>query len=285
MAQIYDIKEDLTLADSCLCFITPNSTVLEIGSATGYATRFMSEKYNCKVTCIEKIPEMAEMGRKYAQQMIIADLESDNWDLEITGLFDHIIFADVLEHLHNPDKVLAKALKFLKHDGCVITSIPNIGHNAIIMELRNGKFNYTETGLLDNTHIHFMTRQSIYNIFHSNHLHCVAEENKHIRPCDTELGCYYIQNPLMALSLIRKRDGHVYRFVQKWIKTPAPQCSKNKLGDKLSIGKQLFELLYDIACFIKRKLNINTPGIITRLVHKPIEKNEKKRYERYESKS
>ena len=228
---------------------------------------------------------MAELGRKYAQQMIVADLECNDWDQKITGSFDYIVFADVLEHLRNPDKALAKALKFLKDDGYIITSIPNIGHNAVIMDLRNGKFNYTETGLLDNTHIHFMTRQSISEIFLNNNLYCIAEENKQIRPCDTELGCYYIQNPLLALSLIRKRDGHVYRFVQKWSKNPTLEYSKSKSGDKLSIGKQFFELVYDMACFLKRKLNIKTPKIITNLVHKPVEKNEKKRYEKYESKS
>ena len=87
MALIYDIKEELTVSDSCLCFLTPNTTVLEFGSATGYATRYMIEKFDCTVTCIEKMQEMAEIGKKIAHKMIIADIEDDNYQNTSVYLF------------------------------------------------------------------------------------------------------------------------------------------------------------------------------------------------------
>ena len=158
MARIYHIEDELVISDSCLCFLKPGSTVLEFGSATGYATRYMKENLGCHVTCIEKIPEMVEAGRAIADKMIQADVETDSWENELDQLFDFIMFADILEHLRNPSAVVARAKAFLKPDGRILTSIPNIAHNAIIMSLRSGKFKYTETGLLDNTHIHFMTR-------------------------------------------------------------------------------------------------------------------------------
>ncbi|MDD4993873.1 MAG: class I SAM-dependent methyltransferase [Paludibacter sp.] len=285
MAQVYDIKEELSLSDSCLCFLTPNSTVLEFGSATGYATRYMTEKFNCKVTCIEINPQMAAIGKQYAQKMIIADIESDEWEKEVVGYFDYIVFADVLEHLRNPAEIISRATPFLSENGVILTSIPNIGHNAIIMNLRNGKFNYTEIGLLDNTHIHFLTRESITKIFQTNNLYCLAEESKVIRPCDTELETYYIQNPLLALSLISKKDGHIYRYVQKWGKIK-PEISKTKIvGERLSLGQKIVELTYDLACYIKRKLKIETPRIIASVMQKPIIEKDKKRYDKYNSKS
>jgi 2-polyprenyl-3-methyl-5-hydroxy-6-metoxy-1,4-benzoquinol methylase len=284
MALIYDIKEELTVSDSCLCFLTPNATVLEFGSATGYATRYMIEKFNCTVTCIEKVPEMAEIGKKIAHKMIVADIEDDQWENEIDCTYDFIIFADVLEHLHNPKNVIARVKKFLKEDGFILTSIPNIGHNAILMSLRNGKFRYTETGLLDNTHIHFFTREGIYEMFHQNELYCNAEENKEIRPCDTEFESYYIQNPLLALSLINKKDGHVYRYVEKWgIKKPV-KYEKMIVGTSFSMSKKILELAYDMACYAKRRMKINTPKLVTNLVHKPLENKDKERYEKYNSK-
>lgn len=283
MAIIYDIKEELTVSDSCLCFLTPNATVLEFGSATGYATRYMIKKYNCTVTCIEKIPEMAEIGRKIAHKMIVADIEADEWENQIDCTYDFIIFADVLEHLLNPEKVIARVKRFLKADGFILTSIPNIGHNAIIMSLRNGKFRYTETGLLDNTHIHFFTREGIFEMFNKNGLNCNAEENKVIRPCDTELESYYIQNPCLAPSLIRKKDGHVYRYVQKWGTKEPEKNDKFIVGKSLSASKMLIELGYDLACYVKRRLKIVTPKLVTTLVQKPLENKEKKRYEKYNS--
>ena len=285
MAQIYDIKDELTVSDSCLCFLTPNAKVLEFGSATGYATRYMTKKFNSEVTCVEINSEMAEIGRQYANKMIIADIEGDEWEKKLNCCFDYIIFADVLEHLHHPDRIIARAKRFLKEDGYILTSIPNIGHNAIIMNLRNGLFKYTETGLLDNTHIHFLTRQSIFEMFEDNKLFCVAEENKVIRPCNTELKCYYIQNPLLAISLIGKKDGHIYRYVQKWSKKQSETHQNKNVGEELSFVEKICELVYDLACYLKRKLNMRTPKIFTTFVHTPIENKDKKRYEKYNSKS
>jgi len=285
MAEIYNIVDELEVSDSCLCFLTPNAKVLEFGSATGYATRYMTEKYNCKVTCIEISPQMAEIGRNFCNKMIVADIEADEWEKELESKYDYIIFADVLEHLRKPQLVIEKAKQFLKKDGYILTSIPNIGHNAIIMNLRNGIFEYTEVGLLDNTHIHFLTRKSISEIFESNGLYCVAEEDKVIRPCNTELECYYIQNPIMALSLIGKKDGHVYRYVQKWSFNKPEELNGKIIGERFSIIEKLFELGYDFACYAKRKLNISTPKIIDILVQRPIAKKDKKRYEKYNSKS
>lgn len=282
MAQIYHIEDELVISDSCLCFLKPGTTVLEFGSATGYATQYMKEKLGCRVTCIEKVPEMVEKGRLIADKMIQADVETDIWEKELDQQFDFIVFADILEHLKEPSKVVARAKPFLKSTGKILTSIPNIAHNAIIMSLRNGKFNYTETGLLDNTHIHFMTRKSIMKMFEENGLFCAGEENKFIRPSDTELKTYYCQNPLLSLSLISNPDGHVYRFVHAWTFNKDSQIMKNE-GIKMNFFTKIFELSYDIASFVKRKFEIDTPRILTFLVHKPIERKQSKRYEKYNS--
>jgi 2-polyprenyl-3-methyl-5-hydroxy-6-metoxy-1,4-benzoquinol methylase len=284
MAEFYDIKDELTVADSCLCFLTPGAVVLEVGSATGYATRYMTEKLNCTVSCIEKSPAMAALGKRYAKKMIVADLEADNWESELENdRFDYIMFADVLEHLQNPSDVLRRIKPFLKENGYILSSIPNIGHASIIIGLRNGVFDYREKGLLDNTHIYFMTRKSIHSIFNQNGLYCAAEENRMIRPCDTEFEYFYCLNPLLALSVISKRDAHVYRFVQKWSVNKIENLVENK-GNKLNLFARIYELFYDLLCFIRRRTGVKTPALITGIFHHPAEKKEKKRYEKYQSK-
>lgn len=280
MARIYN-QDEITLADGCLCLLPRHSSVLEIGSATGYATRYMTQKMDCTVTCIEKIPEMAEKCRQYAKNVIIADLETDDWELELKEKFDVIMFADVLEHLLHPDQVLARTIPFLKNGGCFVTSIPNIGHNAIIMSLRNGHFNYQEIGLLDNTHIHFFTHEGIDELFAKNNFYCIAEEDKLIRPCDTEFEQYYLKNAWIALSLIHKPDAHVYRYVQKWMPMAEKQHSKPM---RFNLLQQCFELCYDTACFCKRHLKMQTPKWFTNYVHKPMMKKDTQRYAKYATK-
>lgn len=282
MAEIYDIKDELTVSDSCLCFLTPNTKVLEVGSATGYATKYMTQKLNCHVTCIEKSPIMADIGRQFANKMIVADIETDNWEKELLNEeYDFIMFADVLEHLKNPTDVIRRIKPYLKENGYIISSIPNIGHNSIIIGLRNSIFDYQEKGLLDNTHIFFMTRKSVNRMFNENGFYCKTEENKVLRPCDTEFNYYYCLNPLLALSIIAKEDAHVYRFVQMWT---FYQREKNNYqrGQKFNLFVGLYELLYDLLCYIKRRNGLKTPSFITGIFHKPVEKKEKLRYEKYQ---
>ncbi len=105
--------------------------------------------------------------------------------------YDYILFIDVLEHLHNPKEVLTYIKSFLRPEGKIICSIPNIANWSIIANLLVfNRFHYTETGLLDSTHIHLFTRDEfildvqecgykIENFFYIN-LPSVEEQEKYI---------------------------------------------------------------------------------------------------------
>ena len=80
--------------------------------------------------------------------------------------FDYIIFGDVLEHLHNPLKTVVYCQRFLRENGHIIASIPNIQHISVMEGLMQGDFTYMESGLLDKTHIHFFTYNEIVRMFH-----------------------------------------------------------------------------------------------------------------------
>jgi 2-polyprenyl-3-methyl-5-hydroxy-6-metoxy-1,4-benzoquinol methylase len=76
-------------------------------------------------------------------------------------MFNTIVCADVLEHLIFPEKVLHFLVRdFLKNDGQVIISLPNIAHFSTRLSLLLGKFEYRESGILDKTHLHLYTQKS-----------------------------------------------------------------------------------------------------------------------------
>lgn len=81
--------------------------------------------------------------------------------------FDYIIFGDVLEHLHDPTGTILYCKELLKKDGHILASIPNLMHYSVMKDLLNGNFTYTDTGLLDRTHIHFFTYKEIIKMFES----------------------------------------------------------------------------------------------------------------------
>ncbi|ODS42169.1 MAG: hypothetical protein MSIBF_02195, partial [Candidatus Altiarchaeales archaeon IMC4] len=131
--------------------------ILEVGPSTGYITKILKSKGN-EVVCIEIDKEAAEKAKRYCDKMVMGDVETLDLDSRLKpNQFDVIIFGDVLEHLKSPNTVLKKVKKYLKPDGYVVASIPNIGHGDVILNLLNGKFTYTSKGLLDITHLRFFT--------------------------------------------------------------------------------------------------------------------------------
>ena len=80
--------------------------------------------------------------------------------------FDCIVFADVLEHLQNPWKVLKETTELLRENGVVISSIPNIRHYSTLISLAiKGIWPYRERGIHDETHLRFFTLKNIKRLF------------------------------------------------------------------------------------------------------------------------
>lgn len=145
--------------------IDPGSSILEVGCATGYMTSVLSEERGCRVTAIEMSQEMAEQASPFAERIIVGDITDPLiWDRIGTG-FDHVIFADVLEHLRDPWAVLKKTRECLNTGGSVVCSIPNVAHYRIRLKLLVGKFEYKRYGILDDTHLRFFTASSIRSMF------------------------------------------------------------------------------------------------------------------------
>lgn len=142
--------------------VKKNSVVLEFGPAYGRLTQYLKEELGCQVYCIEIDSEAIPFIKNYTVEVLNDDIENYKWlDKWQDISFDYIIFADVLEHLHQPDKVLSNSKKLLKNDGTILFSVPNIAHVAILDSLYNNLFEYQKTGILDETHLRFFTYYSI----------------------------------------------------------------------------------------------------------------------------
>ena len=158
--------------------INPGTTVLEFGPATGYMTKYLKEEAGCHVYIVEIDKDAFEKAILYAENGICGNAEDYEWYDKFYDIqFDYITFSDVLEHLVNPWKTLKFAANLLKKDtGRVLISIPNIGHNAVLIDLFNDKFKYRETGIMDNTHLRFFTHDSMIEMFHKCGLYIVNED-------------------------------------------------------------------------------------------------------------
>ena len=148
-----------------LSLIGENKRVVDFGCASGYFAQLLTKR-GCIVTGVELNPEAAKIAETACKEVVVADLDFVSVkDILPTEEFDVAIFGDVLEHLRNPWKVLQETKQILKKNGYVVASIPNIAHGAIRLALLQGKFEYMDLGILDNTHLRFFTKKTVQELF------------------------------------------------------------------------------------------------------------------------
>ncbi|KAF6621129.1 GT2 family glycosyltransferase [Paenibacillus jamilae] len=139
-------------------------TVLEVGCACGGTLLGIKNKFKNSLLYGIELNENSASIASLVADVIPHNVE--NGDLPYPPKsFDYIIFGDVLEHLYDPWKTLGNMRQFLKPDGKILASIPNIMHYSVINELLDGKWKYADAGILDRTHVRFFTLASIQEMF------------------------------------------------------------------------------------------------------------------------
>jgi beta-1,4-mannosyl-glycoprotein beta-1,4-N-acetylglucosaminyltransferase len=196
--------------------ISESSDVLEFGPSYGYMTRYLKEKKLSRVTIVEYDAECANIASEFAEKTVVADIErSSEWVSPLADdRFDFIVFGDVLEHLRDPKTTILEAIKFLRPGGCLLVSLPNVGHNSVLIDLFNGKFEYRKIGIMDETHLRFFTLDSAKKLIESTGMRVehvdkvvVPEEETFIRATVDDL-------PAKIRPFVRDRsDGQVYQYV------------------------------------------------------------------------
>jgi hypothetical protein len=140
-----------------LSTLPSKSKVLDIGTGSGTIGRLCND-FSLSMRGIEPNPDWARLARPYYEDFLNLPIEkvSD----EFIKRMDAIILADVLEHLPDPETVLLH-ITSLQTTGCqMLISVPNVANLWIRLNLLGGRFEYTDRGILDRTHLHFYTRHS-----------------------------------------------------------------------------------------------------------------------------
>lgn len=137
--------------------------VLEVGCACGGTLLDVKNKFNnAQLYGIEINSGSAAISSLFAE----VSASNVEYDLEFEeDFFDYIILPDVLEHLQDPWSVLIRLKKYLKNNGNIIASLPNVNHYTVIRDMLQGRWKYTDSGLLDRTHLRFFTLQEIEDMF------------------------------------------------------------------------------------------------------------------------
>lgn len=151
---------------SVLSFVNSGSKVLEIGCHTGYFSYWLKEK-GCSVTGVDIYQPALEKALPYLSDSFVGNVENDTFFQFLEGKkFDSIVIMHVLEHLIQPEVLLSKLKECLSENGNIVFVVPNISAWNSRLNILKGNFQYTETGLMDKTHLRFFnyfTAQDLVN--------------------------------------------------------------------------------------------------------------------------
>lgn len=219
---VYDYSFDLESGRSAsrvARLVGKNKTILEVGCGPGSQSKVFKEQLAGDVVGIEIDPARAERARNYCREVHVANLDADDLGCFLKDeKFDVVVCADVLEHLRNPEGLLVRLKDFLKPDGYLVTSIPNITHASIVYEMVHGRFEYQTQGLLDSTHVKLFSRASALSIVEGAG-YWVSDLQQAVKlPQHTEFKTDPISaedKQILAAICSRNPDANTYQFIIK----------------------------------------------------------------------
>jgi len=181
-----------------------------------------------------------------------------------------ITMLDTLEHLSSPLDVL-KAIKELIADRSVplVLSVPNVTHRENVAKMVTGRFEYTEDGLLDRTHIIHFSRDTLFRMTREAGLAQVESNDTEVPHPDRDLQLDpeflgYEAAWFKSVSNLRQLaspDSLSYQFVRAYLAAPPRPDSwyirpaEKKARPFLSIvmrttGRELFPLRDVLNCLV-----------------------------------
>jgi O-antigen biosynthesis protein len=194
--------------------VPEGANVLEFGCATGYMSEVLRQRRRATVTGIEISEAAAEVARARANRVVVGDAETlDFGDAFSSERFDAILFADVLEHLRDPATLLGRVRPLLSDRGAVIASVPNIAHSSVRLALLGGDFRPRQTGLLDETHLHFFTRESLQDMFEEAGYAITRTRRRRLSLDESEIAVSPMLSAAVSEIVLADPEASTYQFV------------------------------------------------------------------------
>lgn len=133
--------------------------VLEVGCGAGAFVDHL--RPSCEVWGVEPNADAASAAALKMHRVLtgrydhVADQLPD-------GYFDLVVCNDVIEHMDDHDAFLEAIKSKMRPGGLIVGSIPNVRHVTALFKLLVLKdWRYSDSGILDRTHLRFFTERSL----------------------------------------------------------------------------------------------------------------------------
>lgn len=205
--------------------VPEGATVMDLGVGSGELGAYLVREKQCTVDGIEMSAEHIARAEPHYRQLREADLEDPDALAGFTpASYDCVVFADVLEHVRDRDAVLTRAAALLKPGGELLLSVPNIGYAGVVLDLLEGRFDYRDEGILDDTHLRFYTRDSLCRFLEGLDFQ-VVEIDTVVRPLHATEFKQFAPELLPASlvnTLLQREDALAYQYILRVQAGPGP---------------------------------------------------------------
>lgn len=142
-------------------------SVIEFGCADGTNLLFFGNKLGIDSKNLVGVDICRSTASRYEGFRFTHD-SAENYLSTNDRTFDLVILSDVLEHLYNPWSILKSLRRFMHDASAMLLSVPNIENLRYMSSVMSGAFEYTDTGLFDQTHIRFFSSATLVSALQQN---------------------------------------------------------------------------------------------------------------------
>lgn len=159
-----DFKNDSNPLFIISKILRERTKVLDIGAGNGIFAKYLMENhFECCIDGIEPSKYASQLAKQYYRKFYIGEAQEFYKEIK-SEEYDYIILADVIEHMQNPLNLLKELRAIIPYQCKIILSLPNVAFGAVRFSLMNGIFDYSDSGILENTHLRFFTLKTIESL-------------------------------------------------------------------------------------------------------------------------
>jgi 2-polyprenyl-3-methyl-5-hydroxy-6-metoxy-1,4-benzoquinol methylase len=140
------------------CVPDESHAILDVGCGAGDNARLLA-RVGRVVDGVTLSASERDKAQQHCRKVVIHNLET-GLPAELKGPYDCVICSHVLEHICWPEKLLRDIRERLSPSGLLVVALPNVFFYKNRWNLIRGRFNYEESGLMDNTHFRWYSFRS-----------------------------------------------------------------------------------------------------------------------------
>jgi SAM-dependent methyltransferase len=138
--------------------------VIEFGCANGRLGAACKQTHpGLRWTGVDRNPAALAEAAKRLDTVVLMDLDAPDL-AQLSRGYDVVVFGNLLEHLHNPACFLELVHELSAPDARLVCCVPNMAHLSVIERMLAGDLTYDAAGLLDATHVRFLSAASTFKL-------------------------------------------------------------------------------------------------------------------------